>query len=150
MIYTVTDVKRVCNQTLKAAFPSMRIYDNDTLDGYVRPSFFTEILSHGRTKTSKYLTQSGFTFRITYFEEMHDEAHCLDVYEKICEAFEPALKVKGHVRLVVRNADYNWIDENADKLQVTISFYDAVELGGYTEEIDTMEELEINYTESEA
>ncbi len=150
MIYSITDVKRVCNQALKTAFPSMKIYDNDTLDGYTRPSFFTEVLTHGRTKASKHLTQIGFTFRITYFEESHDEAHCLDVYEKICEAFEPALKVKGHVRLVVRDIDYSWIDENADKLQVTISFYDAVELGGYTEDIDMMEELEINYTESEA
>lgn len=150
MIYTITDVKKVCNQTLKAAFPSMKIYDNDTLDGYARPSFFTEILSHGRTKTSRYLTQIGFTFRITYFEETHDEAHCLDVYEKICKAFGPAVKVAGHVRLVVRDIDYSWIDENSDKLQVTISFYDAVELGGYTEDADTMEELDIDFSEREA
>jgi hypothetical protein len=150
MIYTITDVKKVCNQTLKAAFPSMKIYDNDTLDGYTRPSFFTEILSHGRTKTSRYLTQIGFTFRITYFEETHDEAHCLEVYEKICKAFEPAVKVAGHVRLVVRDTDYSWIDENSDKLQVTISFYDAVELGGYTEDTDTMEELDIDFSEREA
>ena len=150
MIYSITDVKRVCNQTLKAAFPSMKIYDNDTLDGYTRPSFFTEILSHGRTKTSRYLTQIGFTFRITYFEETHDEAHCLEAYEKICKAFEPAIKVAGCVRLVVRDTDYSWIDENSDKLQVTISFYDAVELGGYTEDADTMEELDIDFSEREA
>ncbi len=150
MIYTISDVKLACNQILKAAFPSYKVYDNDTLDGYTRPSFFTEILSHGRTKTSKYLTQIGFTFRITYFEETHNEAECLEVYEKICAAFEPAIKVKGHVRVVVRDTDYTWIDENADKLQVAISFYDAVELGGYTEECDTMQELAIDYEESEA
>lgn len=150
MIYSITDVKRVCNQTLKAAFPSIKIYDNDTLDGYTRPSFFTEILSHGRTKTSRHLTQIGFTFRITYFEETHDEAHCLDVYEKICKAFEPAVKVVGHVRLVVRDTDYSWIDENSDKLQVTISFYDAVELGEYTEDYDMMKELNIDFSEREA
>ena len=143
MIYTISDVKRACNQTLKAAFPKVTIYDNDTLDGYKRPSFFTEILSHGRRKTSAYLTQIGFTYRITYFEATHDEAHCLEVYEKICQAFEPALRVKGHTRLVVNNTDCAWIDENADKLQVTISFYDAVELGGYTEDYDIMQELDM-------
>ena len=145
MIYTISDVKLACNQTLRAAFPNMKVYDNDTLDGYTRPSFFTEILTHGRRKTSKYLTQIGFTFRITYFEQTHDEAHCLEVYEAICKAFEPAIKVKGHVRVVVSDVDYAWIDENADKLQVTVSFYDAVELGGYTEDLDLMEELEVNY-----
>lgn len=145
MIYTISDVKLACNRALRSAFPDVAVYDNDTLDGYKRPSFFTEILSHGRTKTSKHLTQIGFSFRITYFEQVHDEAHCLEVYEKICEAFEPALKVKGRFRIVVRDTDYNWIDENADKLQVTISFYDAIELGGYSEDADVMRTLEVNY-----
>ena len=145
MIYTVSDVKLACNRALRSAFPDVTVYDNDTLDGYKRPSFFTEILSHGRTKTSKHLTQIGFSFRITYFEQTHDEAHCLEVYEKICEAFEPALKVKGRFRIVVRDTDYNWIDENADKLQVTISFYDAIELGGYSEDADIMRTMEVNY-----
>ena len=145
MIYTISDVKLACNRALRAAFPDVTVYDNDTLDGYKRPSFFTEILSHGRTKTSKHLTQIGFSFRITYFEQTHDEAHCLEVYEKICEAFEPALKVKGRFRVVVRDTDYNWIDENADKLQVIISFYDAIELGGYSEDADIMRTLEVNY-----
>ena len=149
MIYTISDVKLACNKALKAAFPNMRIYDNDTLDGYVRPSFFTEIITHGRRKQSRYLTQTGFTYRITYFEQTHDEAHCLEVYEKICAAFEPAVRVKGHTRILVNSTDYSWIDTNADMLQVTISFYDNVELGSYTEEEDTMQELDINF-ESEA
>ena len=144
MIYTISDVKLACNTALKSVFPKVRIYDNDTLDGYVRPSFFTEVLSHGRRKQSRYLTQIGFTYRITYFEKTHDEAHCLEVYEKICSAFEPALRVKGHVRLLVNSTDYAWIDSNADKLQVTISVRDAVELGGYTESEDLMQELDMN------
>ena len=144
MMYTASDVKLACNQALKAAFPKIKIYSNETLDGYDRPSFFTELISHGRRKQSQYLTQTGFTFRITYFERTHNEAHCLEVYEKICEAFEPALKVKGHVRVVVNNTDYSWIDGNADKLQVTISFYDAINLGGYTEEEELMQELDMN------
>lgn len=145
MIYTISDVKLACNRTLRSAFPNVKVYDNDTLDGYQRPSFFTEIFSHGRTKTSKHLTQVGFTFRITYFEQIHDEAHCLEVYEKICRAFEPAVRVKGRFRVVVRDIDYAWIDENADKLQVTISFYDAIELGNYSEDADIMRELSVEY-----
>lgn len=149
MIYTISEVKLICNQTLRAAFPELKVYDNDTLDGYTRPSFFTEILTHGRRKTSPYLTQTGFTFRITLFEEIHNEARCLEIYEKICKAFEPAIKVKGHVRLVVRDVDYSWIDENADKLQVTVSFYDSVELGGYSDENENMKELNITYEREE-
>lgn len=149
MIYTIKDVKTACNATLHGAFSNIPIYGTDTLDGYARPSFFTEIIPHSRRKTSPYLTQIGFTYRITYFEETHDEAHCLDVYEAICSAFGHAVKVKGHVRVVVSDIDMSWIDENADKLQVTISFYDAVELGGYTEDEDLMQDLEVEYNESE-
>lgn len=149
MIYTIKDVKTACNAKLQEAFSGIPVYETDTLDGYRRPSFFTEIFSHGRRKTSPHLTQIGFTFRITYFEETHDEAHCLEVYEQICEAFGHAVKVKGHVRIVVNNIDMAWIDEHADKLQVTISFYDAVELGGHTEDADLMRYLEVEYNESE-
>lgn len=147
MIYTIQDVKVACNTALRNAFADeeIKIYGNDTLDGYTRPSFFTEVLTHGRQKGSPYLTQIGFSFRITYFEEMHDEAHCLEVYEKICKAFEPAIKVKGRVRLIVNSIDYSWIDENADKLQVVISFLDSIELGGYTEQEERIRELNVNY-----
>lgn len=145
MTYTAADVKLACNQILKATFPKIRIYSNETLDGYTRPSFFTELIPHSRRKPGMYLTQAGYTFRITYFERTHNEAHCLEVYDAICTAFEPAVRVKGHSRVLVNNIDLSWIDENADKLQVTISFYDAVELGGYTEEEDIMQELDMNY-----
>ena len=45
MRYTVSDVKKACTGVLRAAFPNMPVYDNDTVDGYQRPSFFVEIMS---------------------------------------------------------------------------------------------------------
>lgn len=41
MIYTIQDVKVACNTVLRNAFAddSIKIYGNDTLDGYTRPSF---------------------------------------------------------------------------------------------------------------
>lgn len=144
MIYDAKAVKVACNGVLKAAFNNrLPIYGNDTLDGYERPSFFTEILPATREKTGRYLTRHGFTFKITYFEETHDEAHCLDVYAAICQAFEPFIIMPNNKkRLMVEDIDMAWIDENADMLQVTINFYGITELGGYTDDHPMMESVE--------
>ena len=148
MIYDAKAVKVACNGVLKAAFnDELPIYGNDTLDGYERPSFFTEILPAPREKTGRYLTRHGFTFKITYFEVEHDEAHCLDVYKTICQAFEPFVIMNVNDkkrRLMVEDIEMAWIDENADMLQVTINFYRVVELGGYTDDNDLMESVELD------
>lgn len=136
MLYTAKDVKTACNRTLAETFPDVKIYGTDTLDGYERPSFFTELTSRGRERESRYLARFGYRYRITYFERTHDEAHCMDVLSKIMGAFEPYIILSNdrHNRLFVEDVDWQFIDENADKLQVTIDFYSMVELGGYVPE----------------
>ena len=144
MIYDAKSVKAACNGVLLAAFNhEVPIYGNDTLDGYRRPSFFTEILPSAREKTGRYVTRQGYIFKITYFEETHDEAHCLDIYAGICAAFEPTVQLKNKKKLVVEDTELDWTGENADMLQVTITFYSTTEIGGYTDDSDLMEEVEL-------
>lgn len=143
MLYTEKDVKTACNRILAEAFPDIPIYGTDTLDGYKRPSFFTELATRGRTRQSRYLTQFGYRYRITYFERTHDEAHCYSVFHKICEAFGAFVRLENrrHNRLFVEDVDFQFVDENADKLQVSIDFYQAVELGGYAPEGEPAQDL---------
>lgn len=149
MIWDIKAVKKACNEVLSAAFNgAVPVYGNDTLDGYDRPGFFTEILSSPRTKPGRFLTQQTYTFVITYFEETHDEAHCYDVYNTICGAFGGFVKIASGKKLVISNINMSWIDENADMLQVTIGFSPAAELGGNTETAALMENIDIK-TESE-
>lgn len=144
MIYDAKSVKAACNGVLSAAFnQEVPIYGNDTLDGYRRPSFFTEILPSAREKTGRYVTRQGYIFKITYFEETHDEAHCLDIYAAICAAFEPTVRLKNRKKLVIEDTELDWTGENADMLQVTITFYSTTEIGGYTDDNDLMEEVEL-------
>lgn len=148
MIWEIKAVKTACNQVLDAAFSNkIPVYGNDTLDGYARPGFFTEIVSSPRAKPGRFLTRQTYAYKITYFEEEHDEAHCYDVYNTVCAAFGAYVKV-GKKRLVIDNIDMAWIDENADMLQITIDFSPVTELGGNTETADLMENLQIE-TESE-
>lgn len=46
------------------------------------------------------------------------------------------------MRLLVDSIDFQWIDTNADKMQITIDFADTVQIGGRTEPEDIAESCE--------
>ncbi|MBQ0079690.1 MAG: hypothetical protein KBS66_07375 [Eubacterium sp.] len=141
MIYNIKEVKTACNQTLRAAFPDITVYDGDTFDGYKRPSFFTDLRT-SRIKDAKYQTRHAMSFIVTYFEITHSEAHCFDVYEAIFAAFNPFVKVNKK-KLIVESIDMQFIDEENDKLQVTIRFADVLELGGNSESAEIMQSVDV-------
>lgn len=37
----ITELKRACNEVVSRTFPEIKVYGNDTVDGYTRPAFFT-------------------------------------------------------------------------------------------------------------
>ncbi len=146
---TLQEVKKACNDLLAAEFPEIEVYNGDTLDGYQRPSFFTEILTRGaKARASPYITEVGYTFKITYFEWIHREADCLELYERICDRFGIAVAV-GDRKLVVEDVDYQWIDEHQDKMQITIRFQRMTQIRRRTEEGDLMETLELSVNRKE-
>lgn len=152
MMYTILDVKKACTKLLRQTFPNITVYDADTFDGYVRPSFFTEIRTRGRRPESALLRTIGFVYTITYFETTHDEAECLRIYEAVCSAFGHAVRVfeGSRTRVVVESISYQWVGENLDKMQIEVRFRDAVELGGATDDYDKMEQIDVEYTQEEA
>ena len=148
--FTAADVKRACNELLISTFPDIAIYGNGTVDGYKRPSFFTELLvthdSNGR-----YQISSSYTFKATYFEATHDEARCFEIYETVREAFDDALIIKKDgrkYRLIVDTVEFQWIDTNADKMQITIDFMEAAEVGRKTDDAETAAFIEANIREA--
>lgn len=144
MIYTAKDVKAACNRIMRETF-DCPIYEGDTLDGYQRPSFFAELALRGRSVDGAYISEQGYRYRITYFERTHDEAHCLDVYAKICRAFEPQIRLDNErrTRLPVESVTFAWIDEHADMLQVTVDFAMTREIKPPAHDGDRMETLAI-------
>lgn len=116
-----TELKRACNEVVSGAFPSVRIYGNDTTDGYKRPAFFTEIIPHPFANESKNYTSGGATFKATLLEKTHDEAFCLDIYDRIREAFGMTLPVGGR-KLLVGDISFEFIGESLNVLQISVEF----------------------------
>ena len=143
-LYTIVDVKKTCNELLQTTFPDITVYGNGVYDGYTRPSFFTEILET-YNNLSPYQRSRGYSYKITYFETTHDEKRCLEIYEEILYVFGIDVTIRTDerkIRLLVDSIDFQWIDTNADKMQITIDFADTVQIGGRTETEDIAESCE--------
>lgn len=118
----LTDIKKACNSILLNAFESkIPVYGNDTYDGYTRPAFFTEIVPRQYARQSLNAVQEAYTYHITYLEQTHDEAVCLDIVDTVREAFGLSIRTDSG-RITVDEMDYSWIDANNDVLQITIDF----------------------------
>lgn len=116
---TMKDFKIACNALIRTAFPDIKVYGNDTTDGYDRPSFYTEIVPHGFSRESKNYVQSGATFKATLFEQSHDECYCLEVYDRLREAFGMYIRVQGR-KLLIGDISYDFIGEYDNMLQISV------------------------------
>lgn len=124
----MVDLKRACNETIRRAFPDVKVYGNDTTDGYSRPAFFTEIIPKGYAYETKNYASNGATFKATLLEKTHDEAFCISAYDKIRKALGMILQVQGR-KLLVGEISFEFIGEYLNILQISVDFdwYEQVE-----------------------
>lgn len=119
---SLRDFKKACNQILYEAFSQKYpIYGSETKDGYQRPSFFTELLPQTIRQVSRHISETGLTYKITLLERTHDESLCMDIIDKVREAFSPYIEVCGG-KLPVSSFDFEFIDSGNDVLQITVDF----------------------------
>ena len=116
-----TDLKRACNAVVSTTFPDVKVYGNDTTDGYTRPAFFTELIPHPFAHETKNYASGGATYKATLLEKTHDEVFCLSIYDGIREAFGMTLPV-GDRKLLVGDISFEFIGEHLDILQISVEF----------------------------
>lgn len=145
----IKETKKACNRLLADTFQGVPVYGNDTFDGYVRPSFFTEIRQRAYRPGSQNSVTKGYSFIATLFEQSHDEAYCLDVVDKVQQAFGLAVRTEDGIA-VVEEIDYEWIGQGADQLQITVDFINRTQVRGKEEKEDQMESLDFEVKERSA
>lgn len=145
---TISAVKAACNRILSETFPDIRIYGNTTFDGYERPSFFTEISPVGYRPTGLCQKQVSYAFTATYFEKLHDEQQCLEIFEKIQEAAGSWIQVEGR-KIPVADISMEWVGNTMDKIQIRIDLQTIVEVKSREEAGDQMEDLELRLEKEE-
>ena len=129
---------KACNNRL---YRHIRTFEKIVKNYFV---IYKEILETSNN-LSPYQRSRGYSYKITYFETTHDEKRCLEIYEEILYVFGIDVTIRTDerkIRLLVDSIDFQWIDTNADKMQITIDFADTVQIGGRTETEDIAESCE--------
>lgn len=126
MIVKLSDIKKAVNEKLIDLFPDMSPpYGKETVQGHVRPCFFSEVSVRHRTKTKKYNENEG-VITLTYLQDEPDELDALEKYDAIREAFK--LKLKVNKRYINVDAiEFSWTgkDDNILQIEIEISYEDT-------------------------
>lgn len=139
---TMKEFKKTCNGKLQTAFPDIKVYGNDTVDGCVRPFFYTEVIPHPHNYNTKNYLEFGATFKVTLFERTHDEAYCLEIFDKVRNAFGMNLRI-GSRCLITGDLSFEFIGEHSNMLQITME-YDWLEQVERSNMEEIMETIEMN------
>lgn len=141
-IIKMTDVVQNIVSILKAEF-KCKVYSDEALENFTKPCFFIAAIPVTIPQTVNFL-EKHLSVVLTYFpkDNMRNEIHYLDVFDRIQSHFEVGMKVKDRF-LHVDRVTPDRVGEEQDILQITIEFIYMERVGKKKEPAEIMEEVEI-------
>lgn len=140
---SIVDLKNALVNVIENKYgKSYKYYGNEVTKGYVKPSFFTQLLPVNLDNVTTNFSERKFSFIITYFQKDVDEEDALTKVSELMEAF--GLKVKVNDRYVnVSDFEYDFVGEKSNILQMSlnVSFMDEIKK---EETHQLMKELGVN------
>ena len=125
----LTELKKGMIAVLRDLYPTgYKFYGNEVVEGYDKPSFFTQLIPVTMENITQHTTNNTMLFVITYFQRNKDEADNLKKITEIRKAF--GLKVEIADRQInVEEMDFQFIGEEGNilQIQVTINYIDDIE-----------------------
>ena len=136
------EIKKACNDILRAAFPGIKIYGPDTTGALKRPSFYTEIVPYTFSYETVNRVSQSCGFKITLMEEVTNEDFELNCFAKIRKAFGLKLPI-GKRKLTISEVESEYIGAKNDIFQMTLRFewYDSIT---EHQEYDLMQDIAYN------
>lgn len=116
---TLKDVKKGLIDLLKTKYSKYHYYSMSVIEGYERPSFFTQlkpVLIENRNERTR---ENIVMFYIDYFQEEVDEADMLDKIDEIRKLFGTYVMI-GKRALDVLSIDYDFIGTDRNILEISI------------------------------
>ena len=125
----LTELKKGMIAVLRELYPTgYKFYGNEVVEGYEKPSFFTQLIPVIMENVTQHTTNNTMLFVITYFQKNKDEADNFKKITEIRKAF--GLKVEVADRQInVEELDYQFVGEEGNilQIQVTINYIDNIE-----------------------
>lgn len=125
----LTELKKGMIAVLRELYPKgYKFYGNEVVEGYDKPSFFTQLMPVTMENVTQHTTNNTMLFVITYFQKNKDEEDNLKKITEIRKAF--GLKVEVADRQInVEELDFQFVGEEGNilQIQVTINYIDDIE-----------------------
>ena len=148
------DLKAALNSVISGLYPEgYRIYGREVSEGYLKPSFFTELKLLNCMNLSKSYRFFQYGYYITYFQKespngRKDEVDALDKWDELRNAFDLKIHV-GDRYLNIKSLSHDGVGEKRDILQISlyIDFYEEIpriETAPIMQVLALNEKLEVN------
>lgn len=145
---TLLELKAALIRKLKTIYPDSmyRYYGVEVVEGYQKPSFFTQLKPVTLDFANKNATENVLTFYITYFQKEIDEVDMLRKVDEIKDLFGLYLRV-GDRAVDISDFDFDYAgnDKNILEISFDLSFYGNIMKEEETElisEVQTNVEME--------
>lgn len=112
------DLVRELNSMLKRKYPDVKIYGNDTTEGWIKPYFFLECVPYGMNYVSRNYMKKTCSLKITYFQRVKDEPDQYQKVEEIRELLGMKFCVKGR-KLDIKEYTHDYVGEYNNILQIS-------------------------------
>ncbi len=103
---------------LKGRYPDVKIYGNDTTEGWSKPYYFLECVPFGTEYQTRNLLKRSCSIKITYFQKAPDEPDQLRKSEEIREMLGMKFSVEGR-KLDIKKYTHEYIGEYNNILQIS-------------------------------
>lgn len=146
MMLSQAAIKTAANELLGNA-TGLKIYGREVAEGYKTPSLFIEIVPKPFIRETRNFAKSGFTLKITYFQETPNELQQLQLIDTVKDAFGMIFTVQER-QLTVGEITYDYVGQKEDILQISVEF-DFYENTTIEQDGETAGEMDFNLRKAE-
>lgn len=113
-------IKTAINDLLESA-TGLKTYGKDVTQGYDTPSLFIEMIDKPFKRETQNYAKSGFTIKITYFQQTVNEMDQMKLLDTVREAFGMIVKIEDR-KLTVGEMTHDYVGQKSDILQISVDF----------------------------
>lgn len=133
------------NRLLKGKYPHIKIYGNDTTEGWRKPYFFLECVPYSMNYVSRNFINKSCSLKITYFQRVPDEPDQLQKVEEIREMLGMKFCVKDR-ELDIKEYTHDYVGDYNNILQISFDL-EWLENSYKEPEEEKMKEVELSVKE---
>lgn len=127
---TLVELKKALLNKMKSIYPesAYRYYGVEVVEGYKKPSFFTQLKPVTLTPNNHNSTENVLTFYITYFQKQVDEVDMLKKVDELRALFGMYIMV-GDRAADITNFDFDYAGNDKNILEVSfdLEFFGKIE-----------------------